>query len=105
MIFVLITAVHTTKFEFQLNKGWFHLFPSSQLFTLYSWLVSRTLLEQLILAEFIGEYARPKDPQTQLTGMLIIKTDFVYENKEHKIKLDCFNCLNNIFIYHYYDFI
>ena len=32
-----------------------------------------TSLEQLSLAEFIGEYARLKDPQTQLNGVLIIR--------------------------------
>ena len=48
-------------------------FPSSQLFTLYSLLASMTSLGQLSLAEFIGEYARPKDLQTQLTWVLIIR--------------------------------
>ena len=32
-----------------------------------------TSLVQLILADFIGEYARPKGLQTQLTGVLIAR--------------------------------
>ena len=59
-----------------------------------------TSLEQLSLAEFMGEYTRPKDPQTQLTGVLIRsssnhKIHFASENKVNNIKLDCFNVLNN----------
>jgi hypothetical protein len=42
-----------------------------------------TSLEQLILAEFIGEYARPKDPPTQL-GLMIIR--YIFFMKILKIK-------------------
>ena len=54
-----------------------------------------TSLEQFSLAEFIGEYARPKDPQTQLTGVLTIAYILFIKDKVQKIKLDCFNVLNN----------
>ena len=77
-------------------KVWFHLFPSSHLFILYSLLASITSIEQLSLAEFIGESARPNASQTHLTGVLIITYILFIKNKvKKKIKLDRFNVLNN----------
>ena len=54
-----------------------------------------TSIEQLSLAEFIGESARPNASQTHLTGVLIITYILFIKKKVKKIKLDRFNVLNN----------
>ena len=46
-----------------------------------------TLLEQPSLAEFIGEYASPKYPQTQLSGVQIIRYIVFMEIKYIKSNL------------------
>ena len=54
-----------------------------------------TSLEKGRLAEFIVECAGPNEPQTHLSEVLIITYILFIKDKVQKIKLDCFNVLNN----------